>query len=730
MFPIYPYLNINDLNLDYVLKQIGILETEVTQFVSLNAIKYADPIQWNIVQQYEKNTVVIDPLTGTAYISVAPVPSGVALTNTDYWTVVFDLGSFVTRAAQNFTSHWESETTTTATFPTAMGGWLVWGDVLYKALTNITAGDSYVVNGNIEHFTIENLYNAYLNTIANILAMVGDLADLTTSDTSDIVHAINSVLSDLNVTIGDLNVTIGDLANLNTVDKTNLVNAVNEVLSDVGDVAGDLSQEITDRTNADNALDTKIADSRTYCNVKLYGAKGDGVTDDTQALIDCLAANPIAYLPAGRYMVTDTIEIPDRKGIIGDGKAASVIRGDSSMTNKPVIKGAVNSTHVSLRDLAVEYYGASRTIEPVLFIDCGNVKLISCYFSCIDSVYTFRDCVKFAVDSSNTVKNWSHTVERCTFFKTQLDFDKNTDSQIINNEFNCLELTTAIYLIDGGGYVIADNMIIGEIAVTRSKGVQINNNYFDGGDTHPITSPVGAIKLVQTAHYVQINSNRFFVTVGTPIKFGSGEGVGVDVQIVGNFFQNCDDLLNGLPDIDASGVSAGLIISNNEHIRETYYSGGVRVNRTGTETTNAPVILPALGTGEGDTRALVNGNLVRFSTTYNAVASNGAKLVNNTPLTLWKSALNVDHGTKTNVAFSIPADSAYSNKIVVYFNTAFVVLPAVSITKRYCNYAPYCDIVIDNVTGAGFEFRVLRYAVDSTVMSGTIDFDWLAAVDI
>lgn len=244
MFNQYPYLNVNDLNLDYILSQIKTMMNEVTNFVSINAIKYADPIQWDITRQYEKNTVVIDPVTGTAYISVAPVPAGVALTRPEYWTVVFDLGSFVTRAAQNFTSRYEQDTTLTATFPTNTGEWLVWGDVLYKAKTNIIAGDTYVVDSNIEHFTMEDLYNAYLNTIANILALVGDLADLTTSDTSSIVNAINSVVSDFNAKIGDLD-------DLTTTDKTSVVNSINEVNAAV-------AQEVTDRTNADTALYNEI----------------------------------------------------------------------------------------------------------------------------------------------------------------------------------------------------------------------------------------------------------------------------------------------------------------------------------------------------------------------------------------------------------------------------------------------------------------------------------------
>ena len=305
----YPYLNLTDLNLDYILNAIREMRYEVTNFVSINAIKYADPIQWSIIRQYEKNTIVIDPVSGTAYISVASVPAGVALTRPEYWTVVFDLGSFVTRAAQNFTSHWESDTTTTATFPTTAGGWIVWGDILYKALTNITAGDSYVVGGNIEHFTIEDLYNEYLNAINDIMSKVGDLTDLQTSDASSLVAAINSVLHDL-----------GD-----------------RITEEAADLNERITQEVTDINETINNLP-----SGDWVNVKkpplpYVAAVGDGVTDDTAAIRALISAYGGVFFPRGIYRVTGSLNF-ENKTLIGENMMDTIIMGDISDPNVPIIK--------------------------------------------------------------------------------------------------------------------------------------------------------------------------------------------------------------------------------------------------------------------------------------------------------------------------------------------------------------------------------------------------------
>lgn len=333
IFDNFPYTNFHELNLDWILKMLQQIDKTMSEFVAINALKYADPIQWSIIRQYEKNTIVIDPLTGTAYISVQPVPAGVAITNTDYWTVVFDLGAFVVRASKNFAAKYEDATTLTATFPSLVNDWLIWGDVLYKVISPIVAGDQYVVDSNIKHFTMEDL--------------VGHLEDLTTTDKSNVVAAINEVLQKLIDTAGDLD-------DLSTTDKSNLVAAINEVLQQLSDTAGDLDDLTTDNksnlvaaineiddqvhgkigdlndlttddkdtlVNAINDVDDLITtlnrtlSKRRIIHVRDFGAVGDGVTDDTdaiQAAFDYDADNLLktVIIDPGRYHTTRPLVMP------------------------------------------------------------------------------------------------------------------------------------------------------------------------------------------------------------------------------------------------------------------------------------------------------------------------------------------------------------------------------------------------------------------------------------
>lgn len=80
----FPYMDCHELNLDWIIKTIKILDEKVTTYTILNTISYQG--EWSITKQYTKWSVVF--YNGLAYLSLQPVPLNVPITNTDYWMVI------------------------------------------------------------------------------------------------------------------------------------------------------------------------------------------------------------------------------------------------------------------------------------------------------------------------------------------------------------------------------------------------------------------------------------------------------------------------------------------------------------------------------------------------------------------------------------------------------------------------------------------------------------------
>lgn len=82
----FPYSDFHEMNLDWIIRQIKNLTSEMHGFEAANSVHY-DGI-WNITKQYAAWTIVLDTATGYLMIALQPVPSGIPITNESYWIFV------------------------------------------------------------------------------------------------------------------------------------------------------------------------------------------------------------------------------------------------------------------------------------------------------------------------------------------------------------------------------------------------------------------------------------------------------------------------------------------------------------------------------------------------------------------------------------------------------------------------------------------------------------------
>lgn len=132
------------------------------------------------------------------------------------------------------------------------------------------------------------------------------------------------------------------------------------------------SLEAEDKYYARSKPDYGNTPSTQFLSARSFGAKGDGVTDDTAALCRLFTsasqsyiAGAVAFVDAGYYRVTDTIYIPPNVRIVGEA-LSSVIMGAgekfSDMSNPvPVVQVGKpgESGHIEWSDMFVSTQGGT-----------------------------------------------------------------------------------------------------------------------------------------------------------------------------------------------------------------------------------------------------------------------------------------------------------------------------------------------------------------------------------
>lgn len=378
----WPYTNFHELNLDWILETLKKQDAAIADFISLNSITYANPLQWDITRQYPKNQVVLDT-NGDGYLSVQPVPVGVEIANTDYWTKIGNFSELWSTVKLAITEADEG-LKTTASADRASGD-LVWlNNTLYVCTTAITRGTEYGTNN-----TAKTTIDARLANLAQAVSTLqNNVADINTTlpkkIDKDTVGDLNQTVSGAyNVTAGNVNAKVDNLHiefdNTNSsrdIIKTTRITEpvvignvqggvklggtlqINTILNNfdsnfkkwpIKDYRGNTVNVAILQDGADfSTIPVSPVDIRTYQDLKMDG------TDDITATINTHTKNEPLFIPAGTYKISAPLRL--KHSLYGAGSSRDPARGTSDTilqyTGNPTAFGSLGVLTVSGNDVS------------------------------------------------------------------------------------------------------------------------------------------------------------------------------------------------------------------------------------------------------------------------------------------------------------------------------------------------------------------------------------------
>lgn len=274
IFAKYPYTDFSNLNLDWILSRIRFIEGKLDEYLENSVITFADPITWDITEQYTALTCVVDS-DGTAYLSKQPVPAGVDISNTNYWMPIFNYDDNMNKLRESITTR----ATATGTTPKALqAGDLIWYEgELYTVNTDLPAGSLIIPGTNADKITFEAWVNLYKNYVdGELITINGNISDIN----ADIV-TINGELSAIESTVNRTFDTVAAMKAYDLQDGDRVYVFGYYAVNDGGAAYYKIydTPPIVPYITLDNGLYAKIQ-AVDFISPKMFGAYGNGISDD------------------------------------------------------------------------------------------------------------------------------------------------------------------------------------------------------------------------------------------------------------------------------------------------------------------------------------------------------------------------------------------------------------------------------------------------------------------
>lgn len=360
-----------------------------------------------------------------------------------------------------------------------------------------------------------------------------------------------------------------------------------------------------------NGVITGSSIKNTYLRPEWFGAKGDGITDDSvafQMTVNlCKSTNcKVIELSESTYLI-DNVIIPSNITLIGADKYKSILKSYANTLNTPILASDdTQGNNIVLRNLTIESSGI-RTEYTVKILNKVGVIIDNCYFvrhtiegdpNDYHGIFIGR---KEGTETTYITKFTNNRVNQCCVTI------EGTDGYIDHNEIWGIGCQSALHLVKSGNHMISNNQIVGgsvygAIYCTKwATALKLFGNYFDGSSTIVANVPYG-LNVDCNLTYCTIFSNNFWHIYGTAIRVKTCIGSVFN----GNIFENNDTADTGAPDILLENTQSSSV-SNNSFIRANV-----------TRTNKAPVLNITGYTSTSYEPIIISGNIMRGYLNYSS----------------------------------------------------------------------------------------------------------------
>lgn len=415
-------------------------------------------------------------------------------------------------------------------------------------------------------------------------------------------------------------------------------NAMNPKMSVIGAAINDHAATLDVLQGQISILSSTASSVQFNVKASTYGAKGDGVTDDTaaiqKAINDAVSAQGIVVFPTGIYKITDKLTVAGNCSLTSDGASAGsyisqytvaesiYITGSNVSVSNLIFKTHTNtsttgvianplataaSPHSNISITGCQFYDyGSNVINGIVLYHASNVRIENCSFTTsVGLGVVLYSCSKaFIYRNTFATTNVSVTLTRKS--GTLTSYPQTRDVFVSQNNITPVSMTGSNYVISIVGaintYVDRNNITIPSTVTTTFNYaiasqlsdtylpayIQITDNYIDNSAVTGAINYFSAVNL-GTSSDIVVSRNVIIDCYNAIQSIGSS-----DLLISNNTIISPNAKGIYVSVVDATSILSGNIIVSGNSIVDVYNASSsayaIRVDLFSTITSGVTVI--------------------------------------------------------------------------------------------------------------------------------------------